>query len=44
MAKPLSSKGITMLKYAAYAPVAQLDRVSVSETGGREFKSRRAHQ
>ncbi len=26
------------------APVAQLDRVAVSETVGREFKSRRVHQ
>ena len=27
-----------------YAPVAQLDRVSVYETGGREFESRRVYQ
>lgn len=30
--------------HSGSAPVAQLDRVAVSETVGREFKSRRVHQ
>ena len=32
------------MPFLKYAPVAQLDRVSVSEAEGRGFDSRRAHQ
>lgn len=41
MMRSLKSAGLRLI--ATYAPVAQLDRVSVSETGGRGFESRRAH-
>ena len=33
-----------MCQIAPHAPVAQLDRVSGFEPGGREFESLRAHQ
>lgn len=35
--------GPDLLKNQIHAPVAQLDRVAVSEAVGRAFKSRRVH-